>query len=88
VTAAKLATLERRVAGTDIAELGNRVVIAAGVAVVVTIAGLPVVAGAVLAVVAVPAAVRYVRRELAVGALIVLGERRAVDLRVARAGRP
>ncbi len=81
MTAEKLEVLERRVRATDVAREQDRMVLGVATAIAVGVAGLPAVAALVLLVVVGPAAVRYVRRELALGALLALERRQAVDLR-------
>ncbi len=81
MTAEKLEVLERRVRATDVAREQDRMVLGAATAIALAVAGLPAVAALVLLVVVGPAAVRYVRRELALGALLALERRQAVDLR-------
>ncbi len=81
MTAEKLEVLERRVRATDVAREQDRMVLGAATAIAIGVAGLPAIAALVLLVVVGPAAVRYVRRELALGALLALERRQAVDLR-------
>ncbi len=79
MTAEKLEILERRVRDTDLAREQDRMALA--VALALAIAGLPAISALVLVVVVGRAAVRYVRRELALGALLALERQRAIDLR-------
>jgi hypothetical protein len=81
VTAEKLEILERRVRDTDLAREQDRMALGVGVALALAIAGLPAISALVLVVVVGRAAVRYVRRELALGALLALERQRAIDLR-------
>ncbi len=66
---------------TDLAREQDRMALAVGVAIALAIAGLPAISALVLVVVVGRAAVRYVRRELALGALLALERQRAIDLR-------
>src|SRR4051794_21971292 len=83
VTAKHLGRLEARIATTDVDRDKDRITVAAGVAIAVAIAGLDAIAGMILAIALGRAGMRYVRRELAVGALLELERRRGVDLRAA-----
>ena len=81
MTSEKLEVLERRVRDTNVAGEQDRMALGVSVAIAVAVTGLAAIAAVVLVVVVGPAAVRYVRRELALGALLALERRRAVDWR-------
>jgi hypothetical protein len=83
VTAERLAVLQARVERVNVDREKDRVLFGAGVAMAVGVAGLPAVAGAILAVAFGRAGVRIIRREVAAARLIAFAQRLDVDLRVA-----